>query len=395
MTSPAAADTETEVAPPRHRSVGRFAAFLSVALGVMGLLHAYLGARLFTSASPGVADLGWILLFLLLFSIPTGFLLARFLPGPVTHALQFVARMWMGTFAILLSAVVAMDLVTALARAVGGGVWLTVHRPALSVALAMAGVAWAVWSARYRLVVERVDVPIVGLGEGMDGLRIVQISDVHIGELLDRRFMQRVVDQVNGLSPDVVAVTGDLIDGKVEVLGPHVEPLSQLNAPLGAYYVIGNHELYWGALEWIEQVRGLGLTVLHNEHKVLSRGGARLALGGVPDITAPGFLDLPSSPELAFAGAPDGVPRVLLAHQPKSVVAAAQAGVALQLSGHTHAGQIFPFNFFVRLQQPVVRGLKRLHGLWVYTHRGTGYWGPPMRLGAPPEIAVITLRSVR
>jgi predicted MPP superfamily phosphohydrolase len=104
--------------------------------------------------------------------------------------------------------------------------------------------------------------------------------------------------------------------------------------------------------------------------------------------------ELPSRPDLAFEGAPEGVPRVLLAHQPKSAEAAARAGVALQLSGHTHAGQIFPFNLFVRLQQPVVRGLKRLSGMWIYTHRGTGYWGPPMRLGAPPEIAVLTLRSV-
>jgi predicted MPP superfamily phosphohydrolase len=395
MTSPAAteAETETEAAAPRHRSVRRFAAFLSVALGVMGLLHAYLGARLFTFASPVVADLGWLGLFLLLLSIPSGLLLARFLPGPVTRALQLVARLWMGTFAILLTSVVATDLVTLFARLLGQGAWLSAHRPALAVGLAMAGVAWAVWSARFRLVVERVEVPLAGLGAGMDGLKIVQISDVHIGELLDRRFMQKVVDAVNGLGPDVIAVTGDLVDGKLEELAPEVAPLAQLKASYGAYYVIGNHELYWGAEGWTEHVRSLGLTVLHNEHRVLSRDGARLVLGGVPDITAEGFVaSLPSRPDLAFARAPEGVPRVLLAHQPKSALAASRAGVALQLSGHTHAGQIFPFNFFVRLQQPVVRGLKQLHGLWVYTHRGTGYWGPPMRLGAPPEIAVITLR---
>jgi len=396
MTSPSLSESEAVPAPSSRRGrTGRFLAFLSVALGVMGLLHGYLGARLLSLAGPALRDAGWLLLVVLYVSIPAGFLLGRVLPNAFTRALQLVARLWMGCFAILLTAVVFTDLAAGVVHLTGGGGWYLAHRPEVALALTCGAVGYAVWRARFGLVIEQVEVPLTGLGRGMDGLRIVQLSDVHIGELLDRRFMQQIVDRVNALTPDVIAITGDLVDGKVEDLRHDVEPLSQLRATLGAYYVIGNHELYWNAREWMEEVRGLGLTVLHNEHRLLTRGGAQLALGGVPDVTSEGFLpELPSRPDLAFEGAPAGVPRVLLAHQPKSAEAAARAGVALQLSGHTHAGQIFPFNLFVRLQQPVVRGLKRLNGLWIYTHRGTGYWGPPMRLGAPPEIAVLTLRSV-
>lgn len=397
MTSPTLSEptppAPAEEAPARRR-VGRFLSFLSLALGVMALLHGYLGARLLVAAPGPLRDAGWLLLLLLFASIPGGLILGRFFPNRLTHALQAVGKLWMGTFAILLTAVVLMDVIVSAARLLGPAAWLSAHRPALAFGLAVGAVVFALWSARFRLVVERVEVPLAGLGRGLEGLRVVQLSDVHIGESLDRRFLQRVVDRVNALAPDVVVITGDLVDGDVDALREEVEPLRQLRAAMGTYYVIGNHELYWGAREWVAQVKALGLTVLHNEHRLLTREGARLALGGVPDVTTPGFLpELPSSPALAFQGAPEGVPRVLLAHQPKSAEAAAAAGVSLQLSGHTHAGQIFPFNFFVRLQQPVVRGLKRLHGMWIYTHRGTGYWGPPMRLGAPPEIAVLTLRG--
>lgn len=374
--------------------MGRFLSFLIPTVGVMALLHGYIGARLLAGASAPVVAAGWGLIAVLFVSIPAGFILGRLFPSRLTRGMLFVARLWMGAFAILLTTVVVTDTAAALASALGHDGWGSPRRPQVALALAALGIAYAVWSARFGLVTEQIEVPLQGLGRALDGLRIVQISDVHIGELLDRRFMQRVVDRVNALEPDVIAVTGDLIDGALEALRHDVEPLGELRAAMGAYYVIGNHELYWGAHDWIGYVKSLGLTVLHNEHRVLSREDAQLALGGVPDVTAPGFHpELPSRPDLAFAGAPEGVPRVLLAHQPKSAEAASRAGVALQLSGHTHAGQIFPFNLLVRLQQPVVRGLKRLHGLWVYTHRGTGFWGPPMRLGAPPEIAVITLRS--
>ncbi|HET9449305.1 MAG TPA: metallophosphoesterase, partial [Aggregicoccus sp.] len=202
----------------------------------------------------------------------------------------------------------------------------------------------------------------------------------------------RVVAQVNALSPDLVAVTGDLVDGSVRALQQEVAPLAGLRAPLGVFYVTGNHEYYHGGEAWAAEVRRLGLTVLHNAHCVVERGGARLTVAGVTDYDAgridPGHA---SRPDLALAGAPEGVPRLLLAHQPRTAAQAQGLGVDLQLSGHTHGGQMFPFMFFVRLQQPVVQGLKTLYGTRVYTSRGTGYWGPPLRLGPAPEITELTL----
>jgi len=267
------------------------------------------------------------------------------------------------------------------------------HRAQAGAALAFVvpSLTWGAFRAR-RPVLERRRIRIAGLPKAFDGLRIVQLSDVHIGPTLGKRFLEDVVHRVNALRPDVVAITGDLVDGSVEALADATSPLADLAAPEGVYFVTGNHELYHGASAWEAELGRLGLTVLHNAHRVLDRGGAKLVLGGVTDYNGAGLSPHHASdPARAFRGAPDGAPRILLAHQPRSAYAAAPHGVALQLSGHTHAGQIFPFMFLVPLQQPVTRGWGRVAGVDVYAHRGTGYWGPPFRVGAPPEIAEITL----
>jgi hypothetical protein len=226
----------------------------------------------------------------------------------------------------------------------------------------------------------------------MAGLKVVQISDLHIGQTLDGKFLERVVEQVNALEPDVVAITGDLVDGTVARLRDDVAPLARLRAKLGVFYVNGNHEYYSGPVAWERHVATLGITVLHNEHRVVERGGDALVIAGITDHGGGAFgPEHESRPDKAVAGAPEGVPRILLAHQPRSAPQAAPFGYALQLSGHTHGGQIFPFMFFVRLQQPVVSGLHKLAGMWVYTSRGTGYWGPPLRIGPSPEITALTL----
>ena len=247
--------------------------------------------------------------------------------------------------------------------------------------------------ARRRPRVVDVDVPLPGLPSALHGFTIAQISDVHIGPTIKRDFMHGIVEIVNSLQVDLVAVTGDLVDGSVEQLAVHVEPLSHLRARHGAYFVTGNHEYYSGAKAWIAELRRLGLHVLLNEHVVVSHGGAALVLAGVTDYSA-GMFDPAqrSDPQTALAGAPaDLRPRVLLAHQPRTAAAAADAGFDLQLSGHTHGGQFWPWNLFVRLQQPFTAGLNRLGSLWIYTSRGSGYWGPPKRLGVPSEIARIRL----
>jgi uncharacterized protein len=247
--------------------------------------------------------------------------------------------------------------------------------------------------ARRRPRVVNVKVPLPGLPAALEGFTIAQISDVHVGPTIKRDFLRGIVDIVNSLDVDVVAITGDLVDGSVEQLSPHVEPLAHLRARHGAYFVTGNHEYYSGAPAWIAELRRLGLHVLLNEHVVLNHRGARLLLAGVTDYSAHQFDPAQrSDPQAALAGAsPEVRPRVLLAHQPRTSAAAADAGFDLQLSGHTHGGQFWPWNLFVRLQQPFTAGLDRLASLWVYTSRGSGYWGPPTRLGVPSEITRLQL----
>ena len=246
--------------------------------------------------------------------------------------------------------------------------------------------------ARRTAPVVDVRIRIPGLPGPLHGFTIAQVSDVHVGTTIRRPFVERIVRRVNALQADVVAITGDLVDGSVARLSPHTAPLADLRSRHGTYFVTGNHEYYSGAHGWIGELRRLGARVLMNEHVLLEHDGARVALAGVTDYSAHHFdARHRSDPHGAIAGAPDDTVKVLLAHQPRTAIAAAGAGYHLQLSGHTHGGQFWPWNLFVRLQQPFTRGLERLGGMWLYINRGTGYWGPPMRFGIPSEITRITL----
>lgn len=366
-------------------------------VGLVGGLHVYLGFRLVAAPALGQpwTALGWVALGLLFLSIPLGFVASRRSPTSLNQALYWTSMLWLGAFGLLLTGTLVADLISAAWGLLGTppeGLMLARGKALGVVAVVVPALAWAYFTARGRARVERVKVPIARLGQGLHGLRVVQITDIHIGPTLDRHFMRRVVEQVNALKPDVIAVTGDLVDGSVRMLRDEVAPLSGLSAPLGVYYVTGNHEYYHGGAAWAAEVSRLGLTVLHNAHRVIERAQARLVVAGVTDHEG-GRLDPAHAcrPDLALEGAPRGVPRLLLAHQPRTAFLAKGLEVDLQLSGHTHGGQIFPFMFFVKLQQPVIRGLATIAGVRVYTSRGTGYWGPPLRLGPAPEITELTL----
>jgi uncharacterized protein len=248
-------------------------------------------------------------------------------------------------------------------------------------------------SARRRARIVNVDVPIQNLPPELHGFSIAQISDVHVGSAIQREYVEAIVDAVNALRPDLIAVTGDVVDGSVTELAPHTAPLAKLSARHGAFFVTGNHEYYSGEGPWITEFRRLGLKVLLNEHAVVTHEGAPLVVAGVTDYSAHHFDPAHrSDPAAALAGAPPNAgAKILLAHQPRSASAAATAGYDLQLSGHTHGGQFWPWNLFVRFQQPFTAGLHRLNRLWVYVSRGTGYWGPPNRFGAPSEITRLRL----
>ena len=236
----------------------------------------------------------------------------------------------------------------------------------------------AIYQARRTPEVRWIDVPVADLPPALAGLRIVQISDLHVGPTIKGPFVERLVSRVQELRPDLIAFTGDLADGAVERLAPHTAALGRLTAPLGVYSCTGNHEYYSGVEEWTAQARRLGFDVLINEVRHIDRGGGRLAVAGATDFSAgemvPGHE---SDPAGALAGSDGADVRILLAHQPRSIEAASRAGCHLQLSGHTHGGQFVPWKYAVRLQQPFIAGLHKVRGTWIYVHRGTGYWGPP------------------
>jgi predicted MPP superfamily phosphohydrolase len=240
--------------------------------------------------------------------------------------------------------------------------------------------------------VEEITLPFPNLPGAFEGFRIVQFSDLHAGPTIKRRFVERVVEEVNALRPDLIAFTGDMVDGSVSHLREEVAPLRELSAPYGKFFVTGNHEYYSGAEQWIEEADKIGFNVLMNEHKVISRSDGSIVLAGVTDFAAGSFIKTHvSDPAAAIAQAPSSIPRILLAHQPKSIFGAEKAGYDVQISGHTHGGQFFPWDNFARLNQPYLKGLHKHGKTVIYVNRGVGYWGPPLRLGVPPEITVFTL----
>jgi predicted MPP superfamily phosphohydrolase len=263
------------------------------------------------------------------------------------------------------------------------------------VVVVLALLAWGYSEAMRVPRTRHVDVVIPRLGGGLDGLRVAMITDTHYGPIDRSRWSAAVKDRVNELDADIVCHVGDIADGTVAVREAQAAPLAAMRGRLARVYVTGNHEYYGEAQSWLDYMAGIGWDVLHNRHLVVERGGDRLVVAGVDDATAMGSgLDGHGADLVAaLASADPGLPVLLLAHQPKQVRDAVDAGVDLQLSGHTHGGQIWPFNFLVRLDQPVVQGLSR-HGerTQLYTSRGTGFWGPPLRVFAPSEITLLTLR---
>ena len=384
------------VALPLNRYPMRPSRNFLVVLSLMVLLLVYIGMRLLPDLGLGLGgNLGAALLLCLLgVLVPVGLMSASLRRRRWSDAVAWIGLLSMGLFSSLLVTTVLRDLVLLVLMPLGALTPAVAHVSAiLAPATALAVTAIGYVNARRVARVVEVDVPIQALPAALHGYTFAQISDVHVGPTIKRAYLDAIVNRVNALGADAIAVTGDLVDGSVQRLALHTEPLARLQARDGVYFVTGNHEYYSGALEWIAEVRRLGLTVLLNQHVIVQRGDARIMIAGVADYTAHHFHpDHKSDPQRAAAGAPAGLgARVLLAHQPRSAPAAADAGFDLQLSGHTHGGQFFPWNLFVPLQQPFVAGLNRVRSMWVYTSRGTGYWGPPKRFGAPSEITLVRL----
>jgi len=269
----------------------------------------------------------------------------------------------------------------------------------VAVAVAVVAAGLLLWGNREAMRVPRVrrlDVTLPRLGRGLDGTRVVVLADTHYGPIDRAGWSARVAEAVNALDADVVCPAGDIADGTLDQRREQAAPLGTMRSRLAKVYVTGNHEYFGEAQGWLDHMAELGWEPLHNRHVVVERGGDSLVLAGVDDVTAAssGLAGHRANLDGALAGADPRLPVLLVAHQPKYVGQAAAAGIDLQISGHTHGGQIWPFNFLVRLDQPVVHGLSR-HGerTRLYTSRGTGFWGPPFRIFAPSEITLLTLRS--
>jgi predicted MPP superfamily phosphohydrolase len=380
--------------------------FLLVAMSIVGAAHGYVWLRLVHDPAWGTpwGVLATLLLFCGWLSIPFTLNWGRRLSPPWAALVAWPGYAWLGASFLLLVSVAAVDVLRVLLTLAvwaagsapvfaGGALEQTRAWSALAAALGGSLVLSALWLGR-RVVVRRVAVPLGKLPASLDGMTIVQLSDVHVGPTIGKRFLERVVDIVNALQPDVVAITGDLVDGTVLRLAPHVAPLSRLRARYGVFFVTGNHEYYAGVEEWCTHLTELGVRVLRNERVSIGDGEHSFDLAGVDDFSGRHFgnghgADLGR----ALSGRDETREVVLLAHQPRAVVEAERAGVGLQISGHTHGGQIWPFNYLVRLQQPVTSGLARFGRSLIYVSNGTGYWGPPMRLGSPAEITELVLEA--
>jgi predicted MPP superfamily phosphohydrolase len=376
-----------------------FLAFIAVALLLLGGMHFYVWARLVRDPQlpPAAARLATALLATMALVLPATLVLSRTRGAP--RPLVWVAFLWMGVVFLLFAFLGLADagraiawvarklrspeapldperrvlLARALAVGVGG---VVAGLSAVGVRSALAGVR-----------IKDVPVRIANLPPALAGLRLVQISDVHIGPLLQKEWVEGVVERVRALRPDLVAITGDLVDGTVDELREHVAPLARLaEAPRGVYFTTGNHEYYSGVDDWLRYLPTLGIRPLANERVEVAPG---LDVAGIHDPTGRGRY----APDLARAldGRDGARPVVLLAHQPRQFREAAKHGVSLTLSGHTHGGQIWPFSWLVALVQPYIAGLHRLGDAQLYVSRGTGFWGPPMRVFAPAEITLLRL----
>lgn len=266
-----------------------------------------------------------------------------------------------------------------------------------SINLGIIGVSFATtgygfYEARRKAAIIEVDIALKNLPENFEGFRIVQFSDLHVGPTIKKKFVQTVVDQIKDINADMIVFTGDLVDGTVENLKNDVEPISELSAHFGKYFITGNHEYYSGVLPWCEKAKELGFDVLNNESRIIEKDNQKITLAGVTDVSGGNFIsEHKSDPAKALNGGEITHTKILLAHQPRSIFEAAKAGYDLQLSGHTHGGQMIPWQFLTRLAQPYMEGLYKHENTWIYVNKGTGYWGPPLRIGARSEITVIRL----
>ena len=382
---------------------------LAIFFGILGAGHWYLANRLVVAV--GLPDgITRVLLFAIAggaASIVLQPITERLVRPPWSRVVAWPATLWMGLFfylflltafsdlLLLVGSFLGEDLARLSAQASVPGLPVARWRSGLVLAIACSLAGAGLRGGLSAPACKQVEIWIERWPAALDGFRIVQISDIHIGPILGQSFARHLVDRIHALAPDLVAITGDLVDGRVGKIAAEVAPFSDLKAPRGVFLVTGNHDHYSGVESWVEWARGIGICVLRNQRVTIEEAGlGSFELAGVDDHrsgfeTGRGGEDLDAALEDL---SPDRAV-ILLAHDPTTFKRASAMGIDLQISGHTHGGQIWPFEYFVRAAVPFVAGHYRRGDAQLYVSRGTGFWGPPMRLFAPSEITEIRLRS--
>lgn len=384
--------------------------FLMVAMLILAVMYAYVAVRLIQALHFSRAAQLSMSLYLLVCWLATPFpfvLRLNDLETSLGDAVSWFVYANMGVFSLIFIAYLAADMMRAFAKKlcivkseVCDNAYDEDRRKLMknafhfSILGATGGLAGlGMQQALQAAVVKVVQVPIGNLPADFAQLRIVQFTDLHVGPTIKKEFVAQIVQQINALKPHIIVMTGDLVDGSVAHLRPDVAPLAELKATYGKFFITGNHEYYSGVDAWLDETQRLGFTNLINHHTLITHGNGKLLLAGVTDYRAHQYkAEHASDPQKALRNAPVADVKILLAHQPKSIQAATDAGFDLQISGHTHGGQYYPWNMVARLANPYIEGLHHHQDkTWIYVSRGTGYWGPPLRLGTEPEITLITL----
>ncbi|MFH2091419.1 MAG: metallophosphoesterase [Pseudomonadota bacterium] len=385
--------------------------FFFIFSSTLSILYAYTGFRLIPSLCSGKKKAGaWIVLILLYVCLILAFFFRTALRFPdLVSLLAWTGYSGLGLISYLFCLTLGRDLLI-----IPCVTFLRIKRfffaqnkqmqpsperrqflyHASSAAIALMGGALAgagTFLALKKPTIVRINIPLKKEHHLLKGLTLVQFTDLHIGPTIGYHYVEQVCDTIKNLKADIIVFTGDLADGSPQTLIHELSPLLALQAPLGKYFVTGNHEYYSGAERWIHQAKISGFEPLLNEHRTINYHNGLLTLAGVTDIQSHRFFPYHrSSPAAAIENAPQDSYKLLLAHHPTSIYQAASSGFDLQLSGHTHGGQYFPFEYAVGLQHPFIKGMYQYEKTQIYVNQGTGYWGPPLRLGTFPEITLFT-----
>ena len=383
--------------------------FFIIAIGVLWLMHGYVAWRIIPTL--GISSSQTILAYTAVFILSLLPILPIILrmggnESKLIDKFSFVGYTSLGFFTLSFFIFVAKDLVLQLIALLGHIInednpfdnskrdFIKRSINISMITLAGSATVYGFYSARKGPFIIKHDIYIKKLPDAFENFSIVQISDLHVGPTIKRPYVEDVLEKISRLNPDLIAVTGDLVDGSVKYLKSELQPLKDMIAPYGTFFVTGNHEYYSGVDQWLDETDRLGMKNLINSNELISKAGDQIAIAGITDLRAHQIKPAHrSDPELALRSVPDDTTKIVLAHQPNSIHSVHETGADLQLSGHTHGGQFWPFTYPVKMTHPYIAGLHDHQGTQIYVNRGTGYWGPPLRICVPAEITLIRLKK--